>query len=224
MEFNKKYDQQMMETAIIWSKKSYCKRRQVGAVIARDNNIISIGYNGTPTGLKKKIENKCDLCNGEGKIFIGTSEMNTCPKCGGSGKTIEIISDNFCEETVYICPICNVEKYKKEELVDENNVCKICKSKITNIITDNKTRPFVVHAEQNAIVRAHQDLTNCTIYVTTAPCPTCAILINQARIKRVVYLDDYHRDDGLHVLRQLGIHVEKYNGELFNSISEHLIK
>ena len=39
-----------MATAFVWAKKSYCKRSQVGAVLAKDGRIISTGYNGTISG------------------------------------------------------------------------------------------------------------------------------------------------------------------------------
>ena len=38
------------------AKESYCKRLQVGAIIAKDGNIISFGYNGTPSGMPNKCE------------------------------------------------------------------------------------------------------------------------------------------------------------------------
>lgn len=41
----------MMQTALLWSKRSTCSRLQVGAVLARDKRIVSIGYNGAPKGL-----------------------------------------------------------------------------------------------------------------------------------------------------------------------------
>lgn len=61
-----KYDKVMIDTAIIWSKLSSCTRRQVGAVIARDDRIISIGYNGTVKGSSNDCESLCNVCNGEG--------------------------------------------------------------------------------------------------------------------------------------------------------------
>ena len=38
------------------AKESYCKRLQVGAIIVKDGNIISFGYNGTPSGMPNKCE------------------------------------------------------------------------------------------------------------------------------------------------------------------------
>lgn len=51
-----KYDKAYLRMATEWAKLSYCKRRQVGALIVKDRMIISDGYNGTPTGM----ENKCE--------------------------------------------------------------------------------------------------------------------------------------------------------------------
>ncbi len=43
-------DERYLRMAQIWSENSYCNRRKVGALIVRDNMIISDGYNGTPSG------------------------------------------------------------------------------------------------------------------------------------------------------------------------------
>ena len=50
-----RYDQAYMRMAFEWAKLSYCKRKQVGALIVKERMIISDGYNGTPTGF----ENDC---------------------------------------------------------------------------------------------------------------------------------------------------------------------
>lgn len=44
------FESLMMDTARLWSQRGTCSRLQVGAVLARDNRIISIGYNGAPSG------------------------------------------------------------------------------------------------------------------------------------------------------------------------------
>ena len=48
-----------------------------------------------------------------------------------------------------------------------------------------------------------------TLYITASPCIECSKLIIQAGIKRVVYCDDYHSDDGLALLRRVGIEIVK---------------
>ena len=39
-----KFDQSYIEMAGVWARNSYCKRRQVGALIVKDRMIISDGY------------------------------------------------------------------------------------------------------------------------------------------------------------------------------------
>jgi dCMP deaminase len=53
------WDQYFMEIAEIVKKRSTCIRRRVGAVIVKDNRILSTGYNGAPKGLKHCIETGC---------------------------------------------------------------------------------------------------------------------------------------------------------------------
>jgi dCMP deaminase len=128
-EFDKRY----LEMARIWSKNSYCKRRQVGALIVKNRMIISDGYNGTPEGF-----------------------------------------ENVCE--------------------DQNN----------------KTKPYVLHAEANAITKvakSNNSSAGATLYITTSPCMECAKLIIQSGIKRVVFCDNYHSDDGIKLLKRAGIEV-----------------
>lgn len=51
-----KYDQAYLRMAAEWGKLSYCKRKQVGAIVVKDRMIISDGYNGTPSGLKISVK------------------------------------------------------------------------------------------------------------------------------------------------------------------------
>jgi dCMP deaminase len=127
------FDKRYLEMARIWAQNSYCKRRQVGALIVQNKMIISDGYNGTPSGF----ENNCE---------------------------------------------------------DENN----------------KTKPYVLHAEANAITKvakSNNSSENATLYITTSPCLECAKLIIQSGIKRVVFCDKYHTQDGLLLLERAGIEI-----------------
>jgi dCMP deaminase len=70
---------------------------------------------------------------------------------------------------------------------------------------DNVTKPYVLHAEANAITKvakSHNSSENSTLYVTTSPCMECAKLIIQSGIKRVVYCNRYHKTDGLDLLKR----------------------
>lgn len=126
-------DTRYLRMAKIWAENSYCIRRKVGAIIVKDNMIISDGYNGTPSGF-----------------------------------------ENICEDE------------------------------------DGKTKPYVLHAEANAITKVAKSTNNsnqATLYVTTSPCIECAKLIIQSGITRVVYTDPYRVDDGIQLLQKAGIDV-----------------
>ena len=56
-------DCRYMRMARVWAENSYCKRRQVGALLVKDRMIISDGYNGTPCGF----ENICEDENNKTK-------------------------------------------------------------------------------------------------------------------------------------------------------------
>lgn len=126
-------DLRYLRMASIWAENSYCVRRKVGALIVKDQMIISDGYNGTPSGF-----------------------------------------ENICEDE------------------------------------EGRTKPYVLHAEANAITKVAKSANNCngsTLYITAAPCIECSKLIIQSGIRRVVYCDDYHSTDGLDLLQRVGIEV-----------------
>lgn len=77
-----KFDQRYLEMAGIWARNSYCKRRQVGALIVKDKMIISDGYNGTPSGF----ENVCEE-NGVTKPYVLHAEANAISKVAKSGNS-----------------------------------------------------------------------------------------------------------------------------------------
>lgn len=78
-----KLDERYMEMASVWAKNSYCKRRQVGALLVRDRMIISDGYNGTPSGF----ENICEDESGVTKPYVLHAEANAISKVAKSGNS-----------------------------------------------------------------------------------------------------------------------------------------
>ena len=79
-----------------------------------------------------------------------------------------------------------------------------------------KTKSYVLHAEANAITKVAKSANNCdgsTLYITAAPCIECSKLIIQAGIRRVVYSDDYRSEEGLDLLRRVGIECVQIPGE-----------
>ncbi|MBP5277693.1 MAG: dCMP deaminase family protein [Prevotella sp.] len=75
---------------------------------------------------------------------------------------------------------------------------------------NNVTKPYVLHAEANAITKLARSSNNsdgATLYVTASPCIECAKLIIQAGIRRVVYGEKYRLEDGINLLKRAGIEV-----------------
>ena len=101
----------------------------------------------------------------------------------------------------------------------ENSYCKrrrvgalIVKDKmIISEDENNVTKPYVLHAEANAITKIARSGNNsdgATLYVTTSPCIECAKLIIQAGIRRVIYGEKYRIEDGINLLKRANIDVE----------------
>ena len=80
-----KFDKAYLEMAAVWARNSYCKRRQVGALIVKDRVRISDGYNGTPSGF----ENVCEDENGVTKPYVLHAEANAITKVAKSGNSSE---------------------------------------------------------------------------------------------------------------------------------------
>ena len=78
-----KFDKSYLDMAAIWARNSYCKRRQVGAIIVKDRMIISDGYNGTPSGF----ENICEDESGVTKPYVLHAEANAITKVAKSGNS-----------------------------------------------------------------------------------------------------------------------------------------
>ena len=77
---------------------------------------------------------------------------------------------------------------------------------------DGKTFSFVIHAEANAISKlagSSNSSKGATIYCTLSPCIECAKLIVQSGIKRVVYIEQFKRTEGLDLLNNVGVEVEQ---------------
>ncbi len=80
-----KLDERYLKMATIWAENSYCKRRQVGALLVKDKMIISDGYNGTPSGF----ENVCEDENQKTKPYVLHAEANAITKVAKSNNSSE---------------------------------------------------------------------------------------------------------------------------------------
>ena len=84
-------DNRYLRMAAVWAENSYCKRRQVGALIVRDQMIISDGYNGTPSGF----ENVCEDENNVTKPYVLHAGANAITKVAAS-------SNSSKDATIYV--------------------------------------------------------------------------------------------------------------------------
>lgn len=76
-------DERYMRMARIWAENSYCKRRQVGALLVKNKMIISDGYNGTPSGF----ENNCEDENNVSLPYVLHAEANAITKVARSNNS-----------------------------------------------------------------------------------------------------------------------------------------
>jgi len=137
------FDSHYLDIAFIIAKMSRAKRAQVGALLVKDNNILSYGYNGTPSGF-----------------------------------------DNNCEHNI------------NGQLV---------------------TRPEVIHAESNALMKVAKSTLSsngATMYLTMSPCYECSKLMIQAGVKKVVFPHYYRDVSPITFLEQMNIEVIKYEGAI----------
>lgn len=80
-----------MAVAHEFAKNSYCKRAQVGALIVKDGNVVSFGYNGTPKGW----DNTCEDENNTTKPEVLHAESNAIAKCASSVNS-SLDADIYC--------------------------------------------------------------------------------------------------------------------------------
>jgi len=100
----KKYDVTYLKMAQEWGNLSYCERRKVGALIVKNNRIISDGYNGTPSGF----ENFCEDDDGYTKWYVLHAEANAITKvasstqsCDGATLYITLSPCKQCSKLIY---------------------------------------------------------------------------------------------------------------------------
>ncbi|MDL2241335.1 dCMP deaminase family protein [Bacteroidales bacterium OttesenSCG-928-L03] len=114
-------DKRYLRMAHIWAENSYCTRRQVGALIVKDQMIISDGYNGTPSGF----ENVCEDEQGLTKPYVLHAEANAITKIARShnnsqGSTLYITASPCieCAKLIIQAGIIRVVYAEKYRLTD----------------------------------------------------------------------------------------------------------
>jgi len=125
-----------IEIVKLIGKRATCPRKQVGALIVKNNKIIASGYNGSPRGLEHCSDIGC------------------------------LIRDDHCIR--------------------------------------------VIHADCNALLQAGKEAQGATLYCTCLPCELCFKLCIQAGIKRIIYIEDYNKEDIKYWKLYGGIKIRKW--------------
>jgi dCMP deaminase len=158
------WDVYFLELAKTVAIKSTCSRRQIGSILIRGHDLVSMGYNGTPMGTES---------------------------CGDGG-----------------CLRCN------DSTIPSGTQYDICRCS---------------HSEHNAVLMAaRQGLSTnkTTLYTTQSPCQLCILMLIQAGITRIVYLNvgsfESFSDDLYDIIDKSGIKVERFeNGKSKTCVYYH---
>jgi len=164
-----KFKQAYMTTANVFANLSTARRAKVGAIIVKDDRIISIGYNGMPSGWSNECEDLLESYD-------------------------ERVVNNPLDRRLW--------EYNSE----------------TKKYTALKTKPEVLHAEANALMKVAQSSDSskgATLFCTHMPCIDCAKLIHQSGIAVVYYQQDYTaaKGSGKEFLTKSNITVAQITGE-----------
>ena len=134
-------DQRYLKMALIWAQNSYCKRRQVGALLVKDKMIISDGYNGTPSGF----ENNCEDENNRTKPYVLHAEANAITKVAKSGNssdgaTLYVTSSPCleCSKLIIQAGISRVVFTENYRLEDGINLLKRANIEVKYVELDNR--------------------------------------------------------------------------------------
>lgn len=127
--------------AEVWAKRSKANRTQVGALLVKDQRIISDGYNGLASGT---VDDVCETLDPKGNLV---------------------------------------------------------------------TKPEVLHAESNCLLKISRmgglGAEGATLYSYYSPCMSCSLLIDQSKVARVAFREQYRTSEGLDYLKSRGIAVEQ---------------
>lgn len=170
-----------MEIAYSIANESKARRRKVGSVIVKDNNIIAVGYNGTPSGFDNNCENEVPIKKIDPVNFFNK------PKIDLSKVDFDFIEENSMPKGVI--------EFEEE-------------SSVLELITKPEVLHAESNAIAKC-ARSTSSSEGAEIYTTTSPCFDCSKLIIQAGIKAVYYSEEYKDTKGLELLRKADIKVER---------------
>jgi dCMP deaminase len=199
-----------MDVCEIISKRSTCSRLQTGSIIVKDNNIISIGYNGVPSNQP----HCCDLWyhfymfiitkNKSDSIININNLYKLYIKDNKEIKNKEIIINMYNDFIINMNFIDN-------KLLEFKSYFEFIKSNLFADLHHYWSLKNENHAEINAICKANNSLKGTTLYTYYSPCIQCAKVIASAGIKNIYYKNIYARDsnDAIKYLKNCNININQ---------------
>lgn len=119
-----KYDNLFIDISKKYAEMSYANKKKVGAVIVKENSIISDGYNGTPIGY----DNSCEDTSGKTHWYVMHAEANAITKlakhnnnCDGATLYVTLSPCRECAKLIIQSGIKKVvycEKYRDTSGID----------------------------------------------------------------------------------------------------------
>lgn len=180
--------------AFMSSLRSADLSRQVGAVIAKDNNILSIGTNEVPKFGGGIYSPEYNEDTGEVYDIDGGRDYKIGYDCNH-------IQRNHLVEEIYGSIKLEMEGILSEAIPSQRKIL----DKINNAVKNSEIKDLteygrMVHAEMDAILncaRSNNSTQGATLYVTTFPCHNCAKHILAAGIKEVMFVEPYPKSKAL---------------------------
>lgn len=181
-----------MDTCDLWAQRSTCQRLHTAAIIVKNNNIISIGYNGVPS-------NQPHCTTFWQEFYEFAQDTN--------GLCTDVVNQELLQF------IKNMEQdlaITMDAIKPYSTYVEFITSDLFRCLHHYWSDANELHAELNAILQAETSLANATLYTLYSPCRQCAKSIISAKIKKVIYREIYNRDlDGIKLLEKTGIEVER---------------
>ena len=185
------FNEYAMFMAYASSLRSADLSRQIGSVIAKDNEIIASGVNDCPRF-------------GGGLYWPEFKDCNYTDIEGGRDYMLGYDSNKIEQKKIIDSILDNLEIEKSD-----NNINKIKKAGIGDLTEYGR----VVHSEMEALLMCTRNNISCkeaSMYVTTFPCHNCAKHIIAAGIKEVIYIEPYPKSKAM----------EFYKEEISENLSE----
>jgi dCMP deaminase len=176
-----------MDVAERFAQLSTATRAKVGAIIVKDNRIISIGYNGMPSGWTNECEHKEYMPVDAGGWLDAEDILEQWPYT----EEVEVDDGEFVK---------GPDHEDRPGVFNPGKWTPNGKKKVRTRRYRMKSNPEVLHAETNAlakVARSPESAEGATLFCTHLPCIDCAKLIYQSGISEVYYRVEYQAAKGV---------------------------